>query len=332
MTTSASKRKRADRSRYQASFIAACCIYLPCVAVAAWSITHWTHEPKEDPGFAMSLSQIVGMAGDGGSGAPAAAAAAPAKVEPEKPDAEEKMQEEEPTPEPETKPEPEQEPKPEAKPEPEPEVKPEPIPEPKPEVKPEPKPEVKPEPKLEPKPEVKKPPVKKEPVKKEVKREPPKKVVKPVEQPKVEMPAPVAKTVTDAAPTNKAEGQQAASIAGAQGAAVNPGKPAGGGANLGPTMAVYGKSNDPFLAEVIARVREALVYPRRARMQHIEGNVFLEFEVSADGKLHNLLVIKGSGEPILDAAAQRAVNTAQSNWKAPGKNYRLRFPIQFQLR
>ncbi|MGY6559628.1 MAG: M56 family metallopeptidase [Nitritalea sp.] len=77
-----------------------------------------------------------------------------------------------------------------------------------------------------------------------------------------------------------------------------------------------------------------LVYPDAARRAGIEGTVYLVFEVSKTGSIHNVEILRGIGGGC-DEEAIRVVSQAQ-NWN-PGKqrgqevNVRMRLPVKFKL-
>lgn len=54
-------------------------------------------------------------------------------------------------------------------------------------------------------------------------------------------------------------------------------------------------------------VKKNLTYPKQALIQRIEGTVFLSYEVSEKGKVHNISVINGLGYGC-DAEAKRIVS------------------------
>jgi TonB family protein len=77
-----------------------------------------------------------------------------------------------------------------------------------------------------------------------------------------------------------------------------------------------------------------LVYPAEARMQGIEGTVYVQFVVEKDGAISNVTVIRGIDERC-DQAAQNVVKSFP-NWKPgqqQGKDVRVRFvlPVRFKL-
>jgi TonB family protein len=63
------------------------------------------------------------------------------------------------------------------------------------------------------------------------------------------------------------------------------------------------KGGNAVPAELISRINP--IYPEEAKGKKIEGNVELQFKISRDGEVKNLVVKKG--DPLLAEAALRAV-------------------------
>jgi protein TonB len=82
------------------------------------------------------------------------------------------------------------------------------------------------------------------------------------------------------------------------------------------------------LAEIRRRIQAALVYPPLARLQRVEGEALLHFEVDRDGAPRELRVFRSSGKPSLDRAAIRAVTAAAP---LPWVYGRLEVPVHFEL-
>ncbi len=81
-------------------------------------------------------------------------------------------------------------------------------------------------------------------------------------------------------------------------------------------------------------IAKNLAYPQKAREESIEGKVFIQFVVGADGIVKNAEVVR-SAHPLLDAEAIRVVNLSPA-WtpgKQKGKNVDVQFtfPINFKL-
>jgi len=82
------------------------------------------------------------------------------------------------------------------------------------------------------------------------------------------------------------------------------------------------------LAEIRRRIQAALVYPPLARVQRVEGETLVHFEVGRDGAPLELRVFRTSGKPSLDRAALRAVAAAAP---LPWVYGRLEVPVRFEL-
>lgn len=172
-------------------------------------------------------------------------------------------------------------------------VKPEPLPEPKPESKPEPKPEVKPEPKPPAKPDIvvkaeKKP---KEPPKKEKPKEPDPKPVREVPDFRKELAndqkqLDQQKAVQDQRARAEAESRQRDQLKAEQASAAR---------NRG--LATY-------IGKIAGKIRGNIVLP-----PGIQGNPLAEFEVTQlpSGEVLGVKLRKSSGNPLLDAAIERAI-------------------------
>ncbi len=72
-------------------------------------------------------------------------------------------------------------------------------------------------------------------------------------------------------------------------------------------------ANQPALnrARIISRLRRDLAqhfyYPPMARRRNIQGTVVLGFDISYQGTIHNINIVKSSGYAILDLAAEDAI-------------------------
>ena len=92
-------------------------------------------------------------------------------------------------------------------------------------------------------------------------------------------------------------------------------------APLGPSVAER-------LVEVRRRIQAALVYPPSARLQRVEGEALVRFEIDRSGAAQEVRVFRTSGKPSLDRAAVRAVTAAVP---LPWIYGRLEVPVQFVL-
>ena len=82
------------------------------------------------------------------------------------------------------------------------------------------------------------------------------------------------------------------------------------------------------LAEIRRRIQAALVYPPLARLQRVEGEALVHFDVGRDGAPREVRVFRTSGKPSLDRAATRAVAAAAP---LPWVYGRLEVPVRFEL-
>ena len=90
----------------------------------------------------------------------------------------------------------------------------------------------------------------------------------------------------------------------------------------------YGPSVAERLAVIRLRIQAALVYPPLARLQQIEGNALVRFEIDRDGTPEDVQVRRTSGTPSLDRAALHAVAAAAP---LPWVHGRLEVPVHFDL-
>ncbi len=89
----------------------------------------------------------------------------------------------------------------------------------------------------------------------------------------------------------------------------------------GPTLAER-------LEEIRRRVREAVVYPPRARSRGITGVTRIRFEIAASGHAAKIETVETSGSLLLDAAAERGATDAGQLPRVYG---RVEVPIRFEL-
>lgn len=89
-----------------------------------------------------------------------------------------------------------------------------------------------------------------------------------------------------------------------------------------------GRSVEQRLAEIRRRIAAALVYPRLARLQLLEGETLVRFDIESDGTPSGVEVFRSSGMPSLDGAARRAVEDAAP---LPWVYGRLEVPVRFEL-
>jgi TonB family protein len=93
-------------------------------------------------------------------------------------------------------------------------------------------------------------------------------------------------------------------------------------------LAPTGPSVESRLAEIRRRIQAALEYPPLARWQDLQGDTLVRFEIGAQGRAQNVRVVRSSGEPLLDAAAARAVVAAGVLPRVYGP---LEVPVSFEL-
>jgi TonB family protein len=93
-------------------------------------------------------------------------------------------------------------------------------------------------------------------------------------------------------------------------------------------LAPTGQSVESRLAEIRRRIQAALEYPPIARWQDLEGDTLVRFEIGAEGRARGVRVVRSSGEPLLDAAAARAVVAAGVLPRVYGP---LEVPVSFEL-
>ena len=89
-----------------------------------------------------------------------------------------------------------------------------------------------------------------------------------------------------------------------------------------------GPSVTERLGEIRERIQAALEYPPVARMQRVEGEALVRFEIGRDGAARDVRLFRTSGKPSLDRAATRAVVAAAP---LPWVYGRLEVPVRFEL-
>jgi protein TonB len=93
-------------------------------------------------------------------------------------------------------------------------------------------------------------------------------------------------------------------------------------------LAPTGPSVEARLAEIRRRIQAALEYPPIARWQDLQGDALVRFEIGAEGRAQGVRLVRSSGEPLLDAAAVRAVLAAGVLPRVYGP---LEVPVSFEL-
>jgi TonB family protein len=92
-------------------------------------------------------------------------------------------------------------------------------------------------------------------------------------------------------------------------------------------------------ARILSQIRHDLsqyfYYPQHARRKGMQGTVLLSFEISGQGAVHDIRVVKSSGYAILDLAAQDAMQRLDKlSWYAAlmhGREIDLELPVIFRL-
>ncbi len=77
------------------------------------------------------------------------------------------------------------------------------------------------------------------------------------------------------------------------------------------------------------RIHRFKEYPESARSNHLQGNVKLEFVLTADGTLDDIKIIRSSRHKVLDDAAIRAVENASPFPRPPA--FLFRPPVTLQI-
>jgi len=90
-----------------------------------------------------------------------------------------------------------------------------------------------------------------------------------------------------------------------------------------------GPSVGERLEEIRRRVHDALEYPPLARAERQGGEVHVGFEIDAELRASQVRMVRSSGFPLLDAAAQAAVTRAAP---LPYVHGRLVLPVRFDLK
>jgi protein TonB len=98
---------------------------------------------------------------------------------------------------------------------------------------------------------------------------------------------------------------------------------------------VDGSVRSDYFAEVFARVQGALDYPRRARLDRIEGVVLLQLRIDREGRLADCTVVESSGSVVLDRHAVRIAKRAAPFGSVPAwfsaGDLSFELPVEFAL-
>lgn len=146
-----------------------------------------------------------------------------------------------------------------------------------------------------------------------------------------------------ATPTEAAPAGPPVSVPLAQAAALSPGGPPAA-ATAGPSTALppapvhagaVGTAEKLWFAALVERLREQRRYPAMARRLRQEGVVAVQIVVEPDGSLRELTLLRGSGYPALDSAAQELVRQSADDVRdrlRPERTTRLEIPVAYRLR
>jgi protein TonB len=90
-----------------------------------------------------------------------------------------------------------------------------------------------------------------------------------------------------------------------------------------------------YFDALFLQVVSALDYPRRARLEEIEGLVVLELRIDRSGRLESCRVAESSGSPLLDRHALRIARRAAPFGKVPASfeaaDLDFELPLEFAL-
>ena len=122
--------------------------------------------------------------------------------------------------------------------------------------------------------------------------------------------------------------------------AASSGGEAGGTASA-PSETPSDEDGDPqavldYRQELLLWLQRHKQYPRRLRRRGVEGEVLVAFTLDADGRLLEQEIVRGSGEPALDAAASELLRRAEPMPPIPRSmgvtSYRAQVPIRYAIR
>lgn len=118
----------------------------------------------------------------------------------------------------------------------------------------------------------------------------------------------------------------------AAGAGSGPGGPAGSGEGLQGTgagsMGTDGGPGDDYLERVQRWIKRFQYYPEEADKQGQRGVVLLDIDIARDGTVLDVRIARGSGYPLLDAAAVQAVRNSSPVPPFPSQYQRERGTIE----
>ncbi len=100
----------------------------------------------------------------------------------------------------------------------------------------------------------------------------------------------------------------------------------------GASSSSTGSSSDEYLAGVRRRIAEAIFYPRRARLSHLEGVVKVSFLIGRDGNLEGFKMVEISPHTIFNQTARTILEKA-APFPPPGPDIigrEIMVPIKFE--
>jgi TonB family protein len=138
----------------------------------------------------------------------------------------------------------------------------------------------------------------------------------------------------DAAPQQSA--QEAPSVEGQSDSSAKGGQGGGGGHNGNGTGSGESASGQGYDGVILAHIRERQFYPQTARRNRLEGVVWVDISIRADGALLESTLSQSSGHGVLDQAALDIVARCDPFPPMPseisGISMKYRVPIAFELR
>jgi periplasmic protein TonB len=100
----------------------------------------------------------------------------------------------------------------------------------------------------------------------------------------------------------------------------------------GVARSAAGSSSHEYLAGVRRQIAEAIYYPRRARLSHLEGVVIVSFLIGVEGRMEGFKVVEESPYSVFNQAAQAIMEKA-SPFPPPGPEIvgrEILVPIKFE--
>ncbi len=111
--------------------------------------------------------------------------------------------------------------------------------------------------------------------------------------------------------------------------------PRGAALQSGVEASPLGTSRSDYFSALHARVQRALDYPRRARLDSIQGTVVLRIRIDRDGRIQSSQVTESSGSRVLDRHAVRIAKRAAPFGPVPvhfeDDDLAFELPVEFAL-